>query len=227
MIDTIREIIANSSYSPKGGECKIYLLDEAHKLTNDAQNALLKLLEDTPAHVYFVLCTTDPEKLLKTIRNRCTSFRVSSLPMPRLVTMIKDICLKEKAELFSEAYKAIADAADGSPRAALVILDSVIDIEDDEDLLNAIDKVSASSNNALDLCQALIKNMSWNKVAKIINQIEEEPEKIRYAILTYMSKALLNSENRRAYEILPYFLESYIYSGKAGLILSCYKSSKK
>ena len=68
-IDTIREVIQFSHYSTFDGSPRIFLFDEAHKLTNDAQNALLKVLEDTPPKVYFILCTTDPKKIIKTIRN--------------------------------------------------------------------------------------------------------------------------------------------------------------
>jgi len=66
-------------FKPSSGSCRVWLLDECHKLTNDAQNALLKALEDTPSHVYFLLATTDPQKLIKTIKTRCVSFSVRDL----------------------------------------------------------------------------------------------------------------------------------------------------
>ncbi|HDY87134.1 MAG TPA: AAA family ATPase, partial [bacterium] len=73
-IDTIREIRKNSQFKPLKGSCRVWLIDECHKLTNDAQNALLKILEDTPQHVYFILCTTEPQRLLGTIKGRCSQF---------------------------------------------------------------------------------------------------------------------------------------------------------
>ena len=73
-IDDIREIVERVAQQPAEGRYKIYILDEAHSLTADASNALLKTLEEPPPHVVFVLCTTDPAKLLSTIRSRCQRF---------------------------------------------------------------------------------------------------------------------------------------------------------
>src|SRR6185369_12680477 len=74
-IDTIRGIQTQMGFAPLR-KSRCWLIDEAHKLTGDAQNALLKTLEDTPEHVYFILATTDPEKLIATVRNRCTEIRL-------------------------------------------------------------------------------------------------------------------------------------------------------
>ena len=90
-IDTARLIVDNMKYRPMipGSKCRVYLLDECHQITGDAANALLKALEDTPAHVYFLLCTTNPGKLLQTIRNRCMIFEVQSLTDDQLVELLK------------------------------------------------------------------------------------------------------------------------------------------
>jgi len=121
-IDTIREIANNCRYSPLNGKVKIYLLDEIHKATNDAQNALLKLLEDTPNHVRFILCTTDPEKLLKTIKTRCSTFVVSSLQRAKIMKLLKWVCEEEKCDISQKVIQKIAECADGSPRQSLVLL---------------------------------------------------------------------------------------------------------
>ena len=78
-IDTIRDMRKQCSFSPLEGTAKAWLLDEVHKSTNDAQNALLKGLEDPPPNTYFILATTDPQKLLPTIRGRCTQYPVEVL----------------------------------------------------------------------------------------------------------------------------------------------------
>lgn len=222
-IDTIREIIANSNYSPLSGKCRIYLLDEAHKLTNDAQNALLKLLEDTPEHIFFILCSTEPEKILKTVRTRCTTFQVRNLSLPKISSLLKFICEKEGVSLPKEAYTKIANASGGSPRQALVILDQVIDIADDEKLLNSINKVIVDETLVIDLCRALVGRQSWQVISSLLKDIQEEPEKIRYSILGYLSQVLLKNGDNKISILLSYFLDSYIYTGKAGLILSCFK----
>ena len=78
-IDTIREIRKQIQYLPIESDCRMWLLDEVHMLTAPAQEALLKALEDTPKHVYFALCTTEPQKLIKTIKGRCTHYTVDLL----------------------------------------------------------------------------------------------------------------------------------------------------
>ena len=73
-IQSVRGIRRQTAYAPMESECRVWLLDEAHALTNDAQTALLKALEEPPSHVYFILCTTMPEKLLPTLRSRCSQY---------------------------------------------------------------------------------------------------------------------------------------------------------
>jgi len=78
-IDTIRNLRKTIGYHPLESKVVVYLLDEVHKLTGDAQNAMLKMLEETPEHVYFILATTDPQKLLGTIKGRCSIYTVEAL----------------------------------------------------------------------------------------------------------------------------------------------------
>ncbi len=78
-IDTAREIIHQLHYLPPGSGSRVFIIDELHQTSKDWQNAMLKPLEDTPEHVYFFLCTTDPNKLIKAIRTRCTEVRVNPL----------------------------------------------------------------------------------------------------------------------------------------------------
>jgi len=226
-IDTIREIGQNCNYYPHEGKVKIFLMDEAAKLTSDAQNALLKLLEDTPDHVYFILCTTDPEKLIKTIRTRCTTCQVQSLVDRDMKILLNQVLLKEGVGNFPEqAINEICKAADGSARQALVVLDSVIDIQNDDDLIAAIVSYSINEKTVIDLCKALLENQKWPVVAKILKGMLEDPEKIRYAVLGYMSTVLLNGDNPAAAIIIEQFMESFMYTGKAGLVYSCYMAPR-
>jgi DNA polymerase-3 subunit gamma/tau len=226
-IDTIREIANNCRYAPLSGKIKIYLLDEIHKATNDAQNALLKLLEDTPSHVRFILCTTDPDKLLKTIKTRCSSFQVSSLKITNIVKLLDWVCEEEKVEVDQKVINKIAESCDGSPRQALVMLDQIIDIEDEEIAFKAILDSTIDERNILDLCRKLLgTGKRWAELSQILKVIDEEPEKCRYAILSYLSKVLLNNPSDRVAQMIDLFSDSYIYKGKAGLILSCYMVSK-
>ncbi len=226
-IDTIREIATNACYLPLSGKVKIYMLDEAAKITNDAQHALLKLLEDCPQHVRFILCTTDPEKLIKTIKNRCTTFQVSLLRRPEIIKLLKWVCKEEKVELGQNLLTKIAVACEGSPRQALVLLDQVIDIEDEELAIQSIADITAIETNTIELCRALLNKGNWQTVGGILQNLDDDPEKIRYAILTYMMKVLLGNNNTdRAAQIIDLFASSVMYSGKAGLVSSCYLATK-
>jgi DNA polymerase III subunit gamma/tau len=229
-IDTVREINENCKYAPLNGKWKIYLLDEVHRATVDYQNSLLKLLEDAPAHVIFLLCTTEPEKVLKTVKTRCTTYQTKLLTNPQMISLLKDVLKKEKVEDFpKEITNEIVRVAEGCPRQALVMLDSVIDITDTQKAIEAISTVQASETSVIDICRLLTsapRKDKWKEMKKLIEGIQEEPESVRYAIMGYLSKVLLNSGNDRFSDMLEIFLESWMYSKKAGMIYSLFNACK-
>ena len=124
-IDDIREIVERVAQQPAEGRYKIYILDEAHSLTADASNALLKTLEEPPPHVVFVLCTTDPAKLLSTIRSRCQRFAFRRPGPGELVRVLSRVCAAESIEASDAVLHLIARAGAGSYRDALTILDQL------------------------------------------------------------------------------------------------------
>jgi len=224
-IDTIREIAQSSRYLPLGGKIKVYLLDEIHKATADAQNALLKLLEDTPKHIRFILCTTDPEKLIKTIKTRCSTFTVSSLQRSKIMKLLHWICSEEKVKVEEAVLQKIAECCDGSARQGIVFLDQIIDIENQETALQAIVDATVQDSSIKDLIQKLLQpGISWKTLTPIIKSLDEEPEQIRRAILGYCEKVMLDSPNERLCSIIEIFWDSWTYVGRAGLIRSCYRA---
>lgn len=125
-IDEIRALRENVKFSPSRGRYKIYIIDEVHMLTTEAFNALLKTLEEPPAHVKFIFATTEPHKVLPTIMSRCQRFDFRKIP-PRLIySRIKDIASSEGIDISDDAALLIARTADGSLRDALVVLDQMI-----------------------------------------------------------------------------------------------------
>lgn len=125
-IDQIREIIENLKYAPTKGRAKVYIIDEAHMLTKEASNALLKSLEEPPSHVYFILATTEPNKIIPTILSRCQRYDFRKLDLPLLVKHLKYICEKENHLIEEEALRLIAKEAQGSLRDALSLLDQAM-----------------------------------------------------------------------------------------------------
>ncbi|MBI4881580.1 MAG: DNA polymerase III subunit gamma/tau [Planctomycetes bacterium] len=125
-IDDIRALRERARVAPMRGARKLYIIDEAHQLTSEAFNALLKILEEPPAHVVFVLATTEPERVPDTIRSRCQFFEFRRIPAPEIVERLKSICASEGIEAEEEALAAIARAARGGMRDAQSLLDQVI-----------------------------------------------------------------------------------------------------
>lgn len=122
-IDQIRELREMVQYAPTGGRYKVVILDEAHMLTDEASNALLKTLEEPPEKVIFVLATTEPESLAETIRSRAQHFHFRALSFAEIVSALEDICAKEQLTAEPGALAVMARAAEGSLRDALSLLE--------------------------------------------------------------------------------------------------------
>ena len=125
-IDEIRELREAARYRPARDRFKIYILDEAHQITDAAFNALLKTLEEPPDHIVFMLATTQPEDIPQTIRSRCQHFSCRAVKFDDIVAQLQNLLTKEKIEADDDALALLAEAGDGSMRDALSILDQAI-----------------------------------------------------------------------------------------------------
>jgi len=200
-IDSIREIRKQMNTKGLGGGIKVYLLDECHQISKDGQSALLKALEDTPPHVYFILATTDPQKLLPTIKTRCTTYNVEPLTQAHMEKFLAEICDSEAKKVPEKVLAQIAMDSMGSPRAALVILDKVIDMKK-KDMEEAAKQAAIQENQSIELYQAVIKKKGWKAISAIIKGLNEEPETIRIKGMFYFEAVLLNSGQERMFDIL-------------------------
>ncbi|HWX53811.1 MAG TPA: DNA polymerase III subunit gamma/tau [Verrucomicrobiae bacterium] len=125
-IDEIRELREAARYRPARDRYKIYILDEAHQITDAAFNALLKTLEEPPSHMVFMMATTQPEDIPQTIRSRCQHFSFHAVRFEEIVGQLRDIAGKEGIQADDEALAVLAEAGDGSMRDALSIMDQAI-----------------------------------------------------------------------------------------------------
>lgn len=232
-IEMVRDIRRSMNLAPIDGECRIWLIDEAHKLTGDAQGALLKMLEDTPGHVYFMLATTDPQKLIKAIHTRCNEVTLKSVSHALLAALVTRVAEEEEFTLSSEVVSEIAEAADGSARKALVILEAVGGLEPD-DQLAAIQTTTFSKDAAIDLARHLVTNprVTWPEVAKVLRGLkDEDAEGIRYCVLGYARACLVGSEERgpnlklgpQAFKVIDIFSKNFYDSKQAGLAAACWE----
>lgn len=131
-VDDIREIIETVHYAPTSARYKIYIIDEVHMLSKNAFNALLKTLEEPPAHVKFIFATTELRKIPITIVSRCQRFDLRRVEIERLAGHLNNICEQESVKADSEALTLIATAAEGSVRDSLSLLDQAIAMSTDE-----------------------------------------------------------------------------------------------
>ncbi|MGC9974833.1 MAG: DNA polymerase III subunit gamma/tau [Gaiellaceae bacterium] len=124
-IDDIREMREHVVLQPVEGRYKIYILDEAHQLTDAAWNALLKLIEEPPPHLVFIFCTTELSKVIPTVRSRCQVFSFARPRLPELVQVLEHVCKAEEIEAPEQVLALIARAARGSFRDAVSLLDQL------------------------------------------------------------------------------------------------------
>ncbi|CAA0108088.1 DNA polymerase III subunit gamma/tau [Zhongshania aliphaticivorans] len=125
-VEDTREILDNVQYMPSQGRYKVYLIDEVHMLSSSSFNALLKTLEEPPAHVKFLLATTDPQKLPATILSRCLQFNLKNLSPERIVDYLKTVLEQEMVQYDESSLWLLGRAADGSMRDALSLTDQAI-----------------------------------------------------------------------------------------------------
>ncbi|HET9668014.1 MAG TPA: DNA polymerase III subunit gamma/tau [Casimicrobiaceae bacterium] len=125
-VDNMREILDNARYAPTVGRYKVYLIDEVHMLSKGAFNSMLKTLEEPPAHVKFVLATTDPQKIPVTVLSRCLQLNLTPLPRAQIADRLAQILQAESIGFEDPALALVAAAAHGSLRDALSLLDQAI-----------------------------------------------------------------------------------------------------
>lgn len=219
-IDMVRDIASAMGYKALKSNQRMYIIDEAHQLTAAAQDSFLKPLEDTPDHVVFVICTTNPEKLKKTIRTRCTEICLGSVQPKDMTALLDRVTEAEGIDLSKKVADRLLVAADGSPRKALVLLQQISGLE--ENLAMEVLQREDADHVAVDLCRALISRKPWKDVATILRGIDQDAESVRRAVLGYASAVLLNKPDGRAALILECFENNVFDSGKPGLVLAAY-----
>lgn len=129
-VDEVRNLIEKVKYAPTQGKYKVYIIDEVHMMSTGAFNALLKTLEEPPAHVVFILATTEPHKILPTIISRCQRFDFTKLSLEDIVNRMKIVVDEENYQCDDEALEMIAKLADGGMRDALSILEQCLAYND-------------------------------------------------------------------------------------------------
>jgi DNA polymerase III subunit gamma/tau len=194
-VEQVRELRETCRYAPAHSKFKIYIIDEVHMLSNAAFNALLKTLEEPPAHVKFLFATTEPQKVLPTILSRCQRFDLRRIPANLIVKHLKEIAKKEKVSIDDEALAAIARGAEGGLRDAESTLDQLIAFcgnkISEKDVLSvfglvAHDQIAALTNAIIDgeITKAL-------KVLKDLDEIGKDLQRLTADLLDHFRNLLV------------------------------------
>lgn len=182
-IDEIRELREGARYRPARDRFKIYILDEAHQITDAAFNALLKTLEEPPSHVVFMLATTQPEDIPQTIRSRCQHFSFHAVKFEEILGQLKDLAARENIPADEDALALLAEAGDGSMRDALSILDQAIASREGQLTADSVRQLvgAAPSTVMEDLMQAVARNSSEEALRLVDRLLNEGQSPVHFA----------------------------------------------
>lgn len=164
-IDEIRDLREGIRFSPVRLKYKVFVIDECHQLTKDAANALLKTLEEPPAHAIFILATTEPQKMIPTIISRCQRFDFRRLKVPEIIEKLQLISKKEKIKFEKEALSLIAINSRGSFRDAESLMDKCISFSGKKDIITTED------------VKQLLGIVETKEVSRLIDSISEKNSK--------------------------------------------------
>ena len=174
-VDQIRELIEKVKYAPLQAKYKVYIIDEVHMLSQGAFNALLKTLEEPPAHVIFILATTEPHKVLPTIISRCQRYDFTRVSQKDIQGRIEEVLTKENIKFDHEATRLISQLSDGGVRDALSILEQVIAYSEDNLTAQHVNEIYGIATTQDKL--QLLKAVQRQDVALLMAEIEEITQK--------------------------------------------------
>jgi len=225
-VDAMRDLISMAQYKPLDSEVLVYILDEAQRLSTPAWEALLKIVEEPPSHVYWFFCTTEIGKIPRTIMTRSVQLTLRELSVDMLCQLVEDIAGFEGINLPEGVASMIADESAGSPRQALSFLATCAKATTREEASELLTSAQGS-DTVRKLCQMLADNGrgGWKRAMSLVGEIDEDPESTRIIVTRYMAKAAMgaNGDQQACYflSLLEAFSQPYNRSdGKAPLIRS-------
>ncbi len=213
-VDEMRDLLEKVNFLPSTLKKKVYIIDEVHMLSISAFNALLKTLEEPPAHVMFVLATTEPHKIPMTILSRCQRFDFKQLSNDEIVRRLTEICEKEDILIDDDALFAIAEASEGGMRDAISILDQVSAYAESAVTIEDVDNVTGKISNykLTELIKSFLNNDAIESL-KIVNELLEigkEPSRIINNLVSFCRDILLyknavtDEEHKKTYDRLDF-----------------------
>jgi DNA polymerase III gamma/tau subunit len=225
-VDEVRELTSTMQYAGFGESGKrLVILDECHSLTPNAWKALLKATEEPPAHVYYVFCTTDPEKVPRTIQTRAITYALKPVKDDDLADYLILVAEAEKIDVDEDMCVLAARRADGSPRMALVYL-AMLNKCESLDAAKILLEAAHDNPDVINFIRSMIeKKITWRNAMQFMRSTDMQPESVRLTVVNYLQATLSNTTDDkkaiRLLEILERFAEPYRQNEKfAPLYLS-------
>ncbi|MDZ7844188.1 MAG: DNA polymerase III subunit gamma/tau [Anaerolineales bacterium] len=205
-VDDVRGLREKINFSPNQGAYKVYIIDEVHMLSTAAFNALLKTLEEPPAHAIFVLATTEVHKIPATVLSRCQRHEFRRIPVQDIIGQLKHLAAEENLEVEDAALGLIARQATGSMRDAISILDQLASL-DEKITLDLVHRVLGTSANqaVLDLVEALLDGEAGGGLSVLQETLEKgsDPDQFGRQVVSYLRSLLLVKMGNRDQVDLP------------------------
>lgn len=200
-VDNARELLDAIKYRPFLSATRTVIVDEAHMLSRAAWNSLLKAVEEPPAGVYWVFCTTEVGKIPATIRTRCFLSELKPVPDREIIQLLINVAKAQGLKtILPRVLDVVVDYAQGSPRQALVSFAQVMKASSGEEAASMLAGVVVQKD-AVDLCRALMEGAPWPTVTKIVGKLDgSNPESVRMVVLSYFTKAALGASTAKGAE---------------------------
>jgi DNA polymerase III subunit gamma/tau len=228
-IDEIRELRDAARYRPARDRYKIYILDEAHQITDAAFNALLKTLEEPPDHIVFMMATTQPEDIPQTIRSRCQHFSFHAVKFDDILTQLRTIAANEQITADEAALALLAEAGDGSMRDALSVMDQAIasaPVTEEKPHLDAQQILELMGNVPNTVFERLMEGISENQSATVIEEINRllnagnSPAQLARQFVRYLRNCLMARLGGESTELLQISPDERARAGRSALLFS-------
>lgn len=226
-VEAMRAVVQGLMTLPMMGDVRVLILDECHRLSKNAWDAVLKALEEPPDHVYFFLCTTELGKVPETIKTRCVAFTLKPIPDELIRRVLIKVADKEDMKASDAVIDVAVREAHGSVRQALVNLEEVGDLESQKEAREVLRSI-IETEPAIDLARFFLapNRGSWAKAMAIFDRMaDENPESVRIVVVNYLGGALKKAkgdgEATKILQVLDAFASSYNPSeGHSPLLLS-------
>lgn len=193
-VDAMRTVASGAQFVSMDGGNQAFIVDECHRLSKQAWESLLKDIEEPPAGVFWFFCTTEGNKILKTVRTRCLTYTLKDVPWRKLLVLVKSVVEREGLLVTDEIIDVCAEEADGSPRQALVNLSAVAHCTTEDEARAALNRL-AGSKEAFDFARMIMKkDYGFGAACSLLKELKDvNPESIRHTVRAYATTTVMGS----------------------------------